>query len=143
MRPLRLKVGGIAVWLGVVALAVNALAPIRLVYGFAFAFADSRECGHYEGKAVAWRDPGWWALALLTGYDETRDPSRTHKGLHPAAGAIAVVIGTFAGLTPKAAAATPLPLQFAEIRLAPAAAAGAPSAAVSAAYRSRAPPKES
>jgi hypothetical protein len=79
-------------------------------------------------------------LALLTGQDATGDPSHAHKGLHPAVGAVCGVVGPLAGFAPAGAAAVPLPLCFAALRLTPALAAGAPSAANSAAYRSRAPP---
>jgi hypothetical protein len=142
MRPLRLRVGAIAAWFGVVALALNALVPIRFVYGLAFGFVDARECGHYEGQAVARQDPGWWVLALLTGYDETRDPSHAHKGLHPAAGAICGVVGSLADFVPAAATATPSPLRFAELRRSPAASENLPSGTVAAAYWSRAPPSQ-
>jgi hypothetical protein len=140
MRPMRLRIGAIAAWFGVVALAFNALAPVRFVYGLAFGFVDARECGHYEGEAVAWQDPGWWALALLTGYDETRDPSHAHKGLHPAAGAICGVVGSLADFVPAAATVAPTPLRFAELGRSPAATENLSSGTIAAAYRSRAPP---
>jgi hypothetical protein len=140
MRPMRLKVRAIAAWFGVIALGLNALVPVRLVLDHAFAFVDARECGHYEGKAVAWRDPGWWALALLTGQDPTRDPSHSHEGLHPDPGGACGAILALAGAVPPAAAVLLLPLRFPACRLLPLAAESAPSAAVPTAYHSRAPP---
>jgi hypothetical protein len=142
MRPMRLKVGAIAAWLGVIAFGFNALVPVHLVFGRAAQFVAARECGHYEGKAITWRDPAWWALALLTGQDEARDPSHSHKGLHPAAGAVCGFVGTLADAMPAAAAVLPLPLRFAACRFSPLLAESAPSAPISAAYRSRAPPEQ-
>jgi hypothetical protein len=142
MRPMRLKVRAIAAWFGLIAFGLNALVPVHLVFGRAAQFVDARECGHYEGKAIAWRDPGWWALALLTGQDETRDPSHSHKGLHPAASVVCGIVSTLADAMPAAAAVLPLPLRFVACRLSPVMAESAPSAPIPAAYRSRAPPEQ-
>jgi hypothetical protein len=127
----------VAAWLGVVALSLNALFPIRYAFGLAADLANARECGHTQvGAPIS--DPAWHVLALLTGQDEPADPSSTHKGWHPTFGALSGFAASPSGFSPPAAIALPLP--------APADTAIAitifdhPTQAFPAAYRSRAPP---
>jgi hypothetical protein len=139
MRPNRLRLRGIAAWLGLVALGCNALAPVHLAFGFATHLADARECGHNDESGAVRRGSGWWLLALLTGQDDTSDPSRSHGGLHPGGSGACVLIGTPTGFTPAAAAmlAPPDPLnadRFAVVAAEP------QSSAAPSVYRSRAPP---
>jgi hypothetical protein len=139
MRAYRLRLGAIAAWLGMIALGFNALVPIQLAFGLAIDLAHARECGHHEGAPAARHSPGWWVLALLTGHDETADPSHSHKGLHPTVGAVCAAIGTPAGFTPPAVAALPLPASLAEAAVSVVVAENQLPATPSA-YRSRAPP---
>jgi hypothetical protein len=139
MRPDRLRLGTIAAWLGVIALSFNAVVPIRLAFGLAIDFAQARECGHHEDGPPTWHDPGW-ALSLLTGYDLSADPSRSHPGFHPIGGAVCGVIGGPTGFTPAAAAKLALPLRLEEARTSPLLAEVRPNSSPPSGYRSRAPP---
>jgi hypothetical protein len=138
MRPNRPRLRTIAAWLGVIALCVNALFPIRVAFGLAADLTHARECGHYHTGATP-PDPAWQVLALLTGQDSTADPSQSHKGLHPVAGAVCGFVASPAAFTVPLAAALALPATLADARLTLAAAADEPRPTVSA-YHSRAPP---
>jgi hypothetical protein len=134
----RVRVGAVAAWLGAIALACNALLPIRAAFQLGLEVTNARECGHYEGVRSA-HDAGWWLLSLLIGHDPTADPLRSHGGLHPA-------IGTPCGATSRVAAiAAPLaplltvPL-FRRVVRRPAFDLSALPPALPVAYRSRAPP---
>jgi hypothetical protein len=128
----------VAAWLGVIALGLNALFPIRVAVGLAADLANARECGHYRPGAIP-HDPAWQVLALLTGQDPTADPSQSHRGLHPLAGSLCGFVASPGAFTASVAAALPQPARLDDARLTLAAAAEEPRAAVSA-YHSRAPP---
>ncbi len=140
MRPDRLRLRAIAAWLGVIALSLNALSPIRCAFALATDIAQARECGHGHTAAAL---PGaeWRLLALLIGQAADTDPSRTHKGIHGAAGAACGVAAGPAGFAVPTAAALLLPPRLAAIRPAFPAAAREPQA-TAAAYHSRAPPPQ-
>ena len=138
MRPNRPRLRTIATWLGVIALSFNALFPIRVALGLAADLAHARECGHYHTGATP-PDPAWQFLALLTGQDPTADPSQSHRGLHPLAGAVCGFVASPAAFTVPLAAALAPPARLEGANPTLAAAANEPRATVSA-YHSRAPP---
>jgi hypothetical protein len=136
MPPIRLRLGAVAVWLGVVALGLNALVPIHL----AFDLAHSLTPGHRDDDSAAGHDFVRCLLTLLTGHhheDESR--SSSGNGHHHSDCAVSSAIGTLAGFAP--AGVTPLAVPPHSYVLTPLAAdSGAPHRAPLAAYRSRAPP---
>jgi hypothetical protein len=138
MRPNRRGMRVVAAWLGVIALSLNALFPIRVAVGLAADLADARECGHYHAGAAP-PDLAWHVLALLVGHDATADPSQSHQGLHPVGGTLCGFVATPAAVTASVAAALPPPARLDGARLTLAATADEPRATVSA-YHSRAPP---
>jgi hypothetical protein len=138
MRPDRPKLKTIAAWLGVIALSLNALFPIRYAFGIAADFANARECGHSQvGAQVS--DPTWQILALLTGRDASADPLRSHGGLHPVGGSVCSFAANHTGFTAPAAIADAVPASR-DFALAVAVTPRHSPQAVPAAYRSRAPP---
>lgn len=142
MRPNQPRLAGVAVWLGVVALSLNALAPMQLVFGLATNLTDARECGHYEGDTTVLHQPGWWAFVLLIGQDDIVDPSHAHKGLHPGIGAAYAATGTPTSFAPPTITALSLPKRLEQDRHSTVVAENEPQATISA-YRSRAPPSDS
>ncbi len=126
-------------WLGVLALSLNALAPIQLAFGLALAAADAQQCGHRETGNAELHGPGWWAYAVLSAGKSTRDPFQSHKGLHPVSGAVCSLVAAPTGLIVANPAPLPLPALSAEIILL-FVAAQISAQATHTAYRSRAPP---
>ena len=118
--------------LGILALALNALAPVHLAFDLAEAFKPAHLCGAHAEVGDAERS----LLALLAGHrDADGQPDEHHKHhACPVCGAL----GALAGLPPPSPTALAVPLP-----------AGLPAAhfviqaeraRVPAAYRSRAPP---
>jgi hypothetical protein len=140
MRPNRVRLRAIAAWLGVLALSLDALAPIHLAFGLAINLANSRECGHHEGDAPVRDGLGWWALVLLTGHDESADPSQSHNGFHPTIRPACAAIGTPAGAVPATAATLPHSLRLEDAGNSPVLAETQPHSTPRSGYRSRAPP---
>jgi hypothetical protein len=140
MRPNRPKLKTIAAWLGVMALSLNALFPVRYAFGLAADFANARECGHNQvGVQAQVSDATWQILALLTGHDTNADPSRSHGGLHPVGGALCSFAANHPGFAAPAAVTAAVPAPRA-LTLAAAVTPRHSPQAVPAAYRSRAPP---
>ncbi len=140
MPPRRLRLGVIAVWLGVIALGVNALVPIHLAFDLDHAFEAVAQRQH----APALRhDLSWRLLALLTGHldgDESPgDKTDGHSKHHHPDCAVCSSLGTLAGFAPAMAVPLPTPTRI-EAPMLLAAADRAPPAATALAYRSRAPP---
>ena len=134
MRPSRLRSRGIAVWLGVIALALNALVPIHL----AFDLADSLAPRH-DGEDAAAHDAFRHMLALLVGHDSDNDHAPSNTGHHHDHCAVCGAIATLAGFAPAAVVllAVPTSVYAATLSLATPA---APRAAPLIAYHARAPP---
>jgi Protein of unknown function (DUF2946) len=125
-----------AAWLGVVALAINALVPIHL----AFDLADAVGPAHHHEPHLGDRDPQRDFLAVLVGHHhDSHDKSNGHGSDHQTT---CPVCGAFGAVTGLALASTPpLPVPAATSVASPMAAPENGRAAPSAAsYRSRAPP---
>src|SRR5215472_14106643 len=100
MRVNRVKVGAIAAWLGVIALGLNALVPIHVVFDLAYALVPD---GHED--AAADHDLVRCLLALAIGHhDDDTDQPRGHRDHHHDC-AVCGAIGTLAGFAPAADAA--------------------------------------
>jgi hypothetical protein len=121
-----------AAWLGVLALALNALVPIHIAFDIAQALGAPAPCSSHVEDDHAERH----LLALLTGHRDAGGKSDEHGKTH--ACPVCSAFGAFAGFTAPAPPALSLP-----------APAGLPAAhsiiqaerfAAPAAYRSRAPP---
>lgn len=128
----------LATWLGLFALALNALVPIHL----AFDLAESIQLPHRVEAAS--HDAEWRFLALLTGHhlgDDHAGASRHGKD-HDAPCPVCSAIGSLAGPPPVALPALVIVFVASTISLVPIAAT-IRSAAFVAAYRSRAPPLNS
>ena len=131
---------GWAAWLGVFALALNALVPIHLAFDLAAAFGAAQPS---RAHSVA-DDREWSVLAQLSGHGQTdadspeRGKSHQHGKGQPTPCQICSALGALAGFVPAAAVALPLPPP-APVPTALAAIGGEP-ARVPLAYRSRAPP---
>jgi hypothetical protein len=140
MRPNRLRLGAIAVWLGVIALSLDALVPIHLAFDLADAFETAT---HREAPSAADADFGWRLLALLTGHHDEDAASEGKAGghgkHHHADCAVCSSLGTLAGFAPVSTAVLSVPIRI-EAPVMLAAIASEPPAAPAAAYRSRAPP---
>jgi hypothetical protein len=122
------------VWLGVLALVVNALVPIHIAFDLADAFGAAHPQGtHSEARGIEWS-----VLAQLTGHSEPDDKSDEHGKDHGTVCPVCSALGTLAGFAPAAVVALPLPSPAA-MPAALAAVAGEPVTAPLA-YRSRAPP---
>ncbi len=117
-----------ATWVGLLALALNALVPIHLAFDLAEAFGAPSDVHSVE----------WSALAQLSGHSETDGKSHEHGKTHPTPCPVCSALGALAGFAPAAAVALPLPPPAAL----PAALAeiGGEPASAPLAYRSRAPP---
>jgi hypothetical protein len=133
MRPHRLKMA-IAVWLGVMALGLNALVPIHLAFDIAHAFAAGDHDDHSDDH-----DFVGCLLTLVVGHHEDENQSPSHEGPHHEGCAVCGAIGALAGLAPIAATflAVPIVVHAANLGIVDLA---APHAAPLSAYRSRAPP---
>jgi hypothetical protein len=127
-----------AAWLGLLALAINALVPVHLAFDLAEAFAPSRHHPAHDDAGGAERD----LLALISGHREAESPTEEH-GKHghshhhhecPVCSALGALVG-FAPPTPVVLLA-PLPTTL------PAAPPSVQhrAAGTTAGYRSRAPP---
>ncbi|HJU18071.1 MAG TPA: DUF2946 family protein [Stellaceae bacterium] len=124
-----------AVWLGLLALVLNALVPVHLAFDLAEALEAARPQSAYaEAHSAAWR-----LLVRLTDHCEADDKSHKHGADHSSVCPVCSALGTLAGLAlaAPAALATPAPIASAA---APSASEGEPPAAPPAVYRSRAPP---
>ena len=127
-----------AAWLGVVALALNALVPIHFAFDLAEALAAA-PAKHAQGHAHQHPD-GRSLLALLTGHHHAADHEHQPSGDHHKAPACAVcsAVSALAGFAPTGPAivvvvvAADLPSIATEI-------AGR-TYGISSAYRARAPP---
>ena len=140
MRPNWLRLRGIAAWLGVIALSLDALVPIHLAFDLTHAFEHAT---HREDSSAVEHDFSWQLLALVTGHHEEDAPSGGkndgHGKHHHADCAVCSSLGTLAGFAPVSA----IPLSIAiriEVPVLLAAIASEPPAAPAVAYRSRAPP---
>jgi hypothetical protein len=124
-----------AAWLGLIALALNALVPVHLAFDLAEALATARQPrAHAMVHSAEWR-----LLALLIGHragdGRSEDPGKDRGIACPIYGAL----GTLAGLALTAPPPLSLPLALAIATVLPVIADELP-AAPPAAYRSRAPP---
>jgi hypothetical protein len=141
MQKKRRRPGALGLWLGVLALTLNALAPIQLAFGMALTLADARQCGHRESAAAELHGPGRWAIAVLTAGSSVKEPFQSHKGLHPVTGAVCSLVAAPTGFIASSPAVMPLPALSFGVHLRPTAAEISAQAAHSD-YRSRAPPVE-
>ena len=124
-----------AAWLGVLALALDALVPVHLAFDLAHAAAPAR---HRE--RVADQDFIGVLLTLITGHHDAAGaggaPKGHHRGDHCA---VCGAAATLAGFAPAAAVLLSLPA-FAGAPKPAAPAAEIPRPLAFVAYRSRAPP---
>lgn len=127
--------GAWAVWLGLLALVLNALVPVHLAFDLAGVFG----AGHRHGARAEAQSAEWRLLALLTGHREADGRSDRHGKDHQAACPVCQALGALAGFVPAAPATFPTPAPLAIATPAPVV-ERAPPAAPLAAYRSRAPP---
>ncbi len=135
MLPNRLRVGAVAVWLGVIALGLNALVPVHLAFDLAHALAPNRDAAaDHDNDLVR------CLLTLVIGHhDEDEDQSPAHKQHHHTDCAVCGAISTLAGFAPAAAVLLAAPILVYAPTL-PIIELGAPQTAPFTAYRSRAPP---
>ena len=135
-----MKSGGLqrrawAMWLGLLALALNALVPVHL----AFDLAEALGTAPRHGVPAAAHSAEWRLLALLMGHragDGRSDhPDKDHGTVCPIYGALGALAGC--ALTAPAALAVPTPIAIATTL--PVIEREAPATPV-AGYRSRAPP---
>jgi hypothetical protein len=129
----RLRRASWAIWLAVLALALEALVPIHL----ALDLGEALGAGHRSAPGADRHGFEWRLLALAAGHDDGdgRPERDRHGPACPAFAAIGVLSG-FALVVPPALLAP-------AVVVAPpilGATAGAPQCAPAAAYRSRAPP---
>jgi hypothetical protein len=123
-----------AAWLGLLALALNALVPVHLAFDLAEALAPAPR----HGAPAAAHSAEWRLLALLTGHREADGKSREHGKERRTDCPVCNALGTLVGVAPVAIAALPVP--------APVAMPALPesvefiAATPTAAYRPRAPP---
>ena len=134
MRLARLRRVRWAAWVGLLALAFNALLPIHI----AFDLAEAADAGYPHGARYHVHGVEWTALARLSGHDGGNGKSGEHGNAHPAACAVCSALGALAAFAPAAAVALLLP-PAAALPAAFAAIGGQP-AGLPLAYRSRAPP---
>jgi hypothetical protein len=120
--------------LGLLALALNALAPVHLAFDLAEASEPAHQCDAHAEVDNAERH----LLALLSGHRDADGTSHEHGKHHGTACPVCSALGALAGFVPPAPTALSLPLP-----------AGLPSTLAiiqgepvgdSAGYRSRAPP---
>jgi hypothetical protein len=125
-----------AAWLGLLALAVNALVPVHLAFDLAEALAPARHAVDDEAGSAERH-----LLALLVGHHEAQGPANEHgkhqHGDHHGC-PVCSALGALAGLVPPTLVviSAPLPATLpAAPPLVQLQAAGSPAG-----YRSRAPP---
>ncbi len=121
-------------WLGVLALALNALVPIHVAFDLAEAFGAAKPHGTHSDAHSA----EWSVLAHLSGHSETGGKSREQGKGQPTPCPVCSALSTLAGFVPVAVVALPLPPPAAVP--AALAAIGGETASAPLAYRSRAPP---
>jgi Protein of unknown function (DUF2946) len=136
MQPIRLRLGAIAAWLGVIALSLDALVPVHLAFDLAHTFETAT---HREDSSAAEHDFIWRLLALVTGHQDADSKAGGHDKRHREHCAVCSSLGTLAGCAPAATAALSVPIRV-ETPILLAAIAAEPPAAPATAYRSRAPP---
>jgi Protein of unknown function (DUF2946) len=135
VRLRRSRCSGWAAWLGVLALAVNALVPIHVAFDLAEAFGPAPSLdAHAAAHGAAWR-----MLAVLIGHQDGDDKPDGHGKDHHESCPVCSALGALAGFAPVAPVALPLPPLAAMPAAAPAI-VGRPADAAPLAYRSRAPP---
>jgi hypothetical protein len=129
MRLSRLRRTVWAGWLGVMALALDALVPIHAAFDFA-------EAAGGENHSLEWR-----LLALASGHDTADHEPDEHGSRHNHAAACAVcsVAGVLAGFVLAPPVLLPGPRSPAAVAVVTVV-ADAPTAAPAVPYRSRAPP---
>jgi hypothetical protein len=136
MRPDRLRLRTLAAWLGVVALAINALVPVHLAFDLAH---DLEAATQREDSGAADHDFSWRLLSLITGHNDADHTSDGHDKHHHTDCAVCSSLSTLAGFAPVSAILLSAPVRIdAPVLLT--AIASDPPAAPAAAYRSRAPP---
>jgi hypothetical protein len=127
-----------AAWVGILALAVNALVPVHLAFDLAEALAPARHSPDEEAGGAEHR-----LLALLSGHREAESPAdehgkHEHGHRHHSGCPVCSAFGALTGLAPP----TPVLLPAADA-IGSTAALPAPEiepAGVPVGYRSRAPP---
>ena len=123
-----------AAWLGLLALALNALVPVHLAFDLAEALGTARtQSAHTKVHSAEWR-----LLALLTDHREADGKSRNHGKDRRTACPVCSALGTLAGFTPTAPPMLSLPVAVAIVTALPLIERDPPAPV--AAYRSRAPP---
>lgn len=135
MRRYGLNRSRLAAWLGVIALAVNALVPIHL----AFDLAEALQPPHHAPRESASLDRQ--ILGFLCGHEADSDHHHHH---HDKPGSqqqcpVCATVSTLAALALPAVPALPVP-RATVVRPAAYPAVAASPAILAAAYRSRAPP---
>lgn len=127
-----------AAWLGVLALALDALVPVHAAFDMADAFAGP---SHAAARSLAWQ-----VLALAVGHQPAGRPDgdaggdhHRHHQSHHANCAVCSAAGTLAGFAAAGGVLLPAP-QPIEVSALRASAAEELRRAPVAAYRSRAPP---
>lgn len=136
MRPDRLRLITLSAWLGVVALAINALVPVHLAFDLAH---DLEAAAQREDSGAADHDLSWRLLALITGHIDADHTSDGHDKHHHTGCAVCSSLGTLASFAPVSAILLPVPIRIDALVLLTAITSD-PLAAPAAAYRSRAPP---
>jgi hypothetical protein len=79
VRPNRMRFGAITVWLGVIALGLDALVPIHLAFDFAHTFETG---AHREDTRSVDNDFARRLLTLITGHHDEDAPSDSGAGGH-------------------------------------------------------------
>ena len=136
MRPNRLRLGGIAAWLGVIALSLDALVPVHLAFDLAHTFETATQ---REASSPAEHDFSWRLLALVTGHQDVDGKAGSPGKHHHPDCAVCGSLGTLAGFAPAATAPLSVPIRI-ETPILLATIASEPPGAPATAYRSRAPP---
>jgi Protein of unknown function (DUF2946) len=136
MQPIRLRLGAIAAWLGVIALSLDALVPVHLAFDLAHAFETGT---HWKDSSPAEHDFSWRLLALVTGHQDADSKAGSHVKHHREHCPVCSSLGTLAGFAPAATAPLSVPIRV-ETPILLAAIASGPPAAPATAYRSRGPP---
>ncbi len=123
-----------AVWLGVIALGIDALVPIHAALDLAEAIGASRPGARAADRSLEWR-----LFALAAGHRDDADKANGGDDRRHQTCAVCSALGALAGFAPAAAvrlavpASVEAPVNLVEI-------AAAPAGPRPAAYRSRAPP---
>jgi ABC-type phosphate transport system permease subunit len=123
-----------AIWLGLFALALDALVPIHL----AFDLAEALGAAPRHGAQAEAHSAEWHLLALVMGHREGDGKPRGHDRDHKAACPVYGALGTLAGFALTAPIALPVTFPIAMATALPVTERALPAAP--AAYYSRAPP---